>query len=459
MATTQKANIGPTVNIELEGSPQGDDGTYLFKEVIISLQHWAAGQRCITEVGDDSVGVDGRQSAMTASSRTQVPFHIDGEVHRSIACGTCRSREFNKKNTTEESTASNSHPIVIEPKNKTTTEPLFTTRASSHEMSWQSTGSWPPSCASSTRDSCFPMEGRDLESICKAAVQRIDEVLKEAAEVVKSIQLLRIRSHEPVKCQPTFKPVNLYGSNWLQRIEDSSDRLEMVSPMMCKDHQYKDARELIFQEMAHTSTTLSSIQDLETTDCLAKLQHSSTPPWNLSGSEKADLNLLESKEKVTPCQTPRECQTRSPDYLKKPSMTQHHASAKQTSSSDLPQSGSEDDDETRLAEFAGCHNKAELRTAEPPEIKEAAFHPNPTTQPVAEPALPRTDEPMFTPISAAQCTINGSECDLPGPVSRYDDEDSSPLVQNLDLAQHIPCSTRDMRHTSGHRLAILQFAI
>ena len=53
---------------------------------------------------------------------------------------------------------------------------------------------------------------------------------------------------------------------------------------MCKDHQYedhqhKDARELIFQEMAHPSTTHSSIQDLETTDCLAKLQHASTL-WN-----------------------------------------------------------------------------------------------------------------------------------------------------------------------------------
>ena len=68
------------------------------------------------------------------------------------------------------------------------------------------------------------MEGRDLESICKAVLRRIDECLKEATEVVKSIQLSQIGSHEPVKCQPTFKPVNLYGSNWLQRIENSRDR-------------------------------------------------------------------------------------------------------------------------------------------------------------------------------------------------------------------------------------------
>ena len=30
----------------------------------------------------------------------------------------------------------------------------------------------------------FPMEGRDLESICRAAVRRIDECLAEAAEVI-----------------------------------------------------------------------------------------------------------------------------------------------------------------------------------------------------------------------------------------------------------------------------------
>ena len=63
-------------------------------------------------------------------------------------------------------------------------------------MSWQSTGSWPPSCARTTRDIRFPVEGYDLESICKAALRRIDECLKEAAEVVKSIQLSQIGSHE-----------------------------------------------------------------------------------------------------------------------------------------------------------------------------------------------------------------------------------------------------------------------
>ena len=121
-----------------------------------------------------------------------------------------------------------------------------------------------------------------------------------------------------------------------------------------------------------------------------------------------------------------------------------------TSELDLPQSRFQDEDEAWPTEKANEKIQA---------ANVAMFPQYPKTPSVSEPILPRNYEPIHTPISAAQCTINGSECDLPGPVSRYDDEDSSPLVQNLDLAQHIPCSTRDMRHTSGHRLAILQFAI
>ena len=36
MDTPLKANIGPKVKSRLERSPQGDDGTYLFKNVIIT---------------------------------------------------------------------------------------------------------------------------------------------------------------------------------------------------------------------------------------------------------------------------------------------------------------------------------------------------------------------------------------------------------------------------------------
>ena len=54
---------------------------------------------------------------------------------------------------------------------------------------------------------------------------------------------------------------------------------------------------------------------------------------------------------------------------------------------------------TLLAEFAGCHDKAESRAAETLDTKEATFQPNPKSHSVAEPILPRTDEPIFTPIS------------------------------------------------------------
>ena len=78
-----------------------------------------------------------------------------------------------------------------------------------------------------------------------------------------------------------------------------------------------------------------------------------------------------------------------------------------------------------------------------------AFHQHLKTQSVADPGLPQTDEPTVTPMSAALCQINSSECDLPGPSSRDDDEDSLPLTQDLDLAKHIPCSNYDMT-TFGH---------
>ena len=79
---------------------------------------------------------------------------------------------------------------------------------------------------------------------------------------------------------------------------------------------------------------------------------------------------------------------------------------------------------------------------------------NQTHQSVADPGLPRITQSIAAPIFAAQCTINGSECDLPGPLSRDDDEDSSSLVQDLDLAEHTQCSNYDMT-TSGLDDAIL----
>ena len=47
-----------------------------------------------------------------------------------------------------------------------------------------------------------------------------------------------------------------------------------------------------------------------------------------------------------------------------------------------------------------------------------------------------------------QCQIYGSAIGLSGPQSQDDDEDSSPL-QDLNLADHVPCSNRDMT-TFGH---------
>ena len=59
--------------------------------------------------------------------------------------------------------------------------------------------------------------------------------------------------------------------------------------------------------------------------CLSKFQPPSTSVWSqsLCGATSVWSNRedgIESESKVAMCQTPRESQTRSPDYLKKPSM-------------------------------------------------------------------------------------------------------------------------------------------
>ena len=164
-------------------SPQGGLRTCLTPDAAITL-HWAVGRRCAADAGDDSEVT--WASMLSADVGTLVPFHIYDEVHQFIECGP----SGNEVKTIKEIGTTNSQPNVIEPK-PTIIPPLPTTGASPLEMSWQMTGSWPPWCASTPRDSRFSMEGRDLESICKAAVRRIDECLEEAAELVKSIQLSR----------------------------------------------------------------------------------------------------------------------------------------------------------------------------------------------------------------------------------------------------------------------------
>ena len=72
-----------------------------------------------------------------------------------------------------------------------------------------------------------------------------------------------------------------------------------------------------------------------------------------------------------------------------------NASAKQLQSElDLPQAGSEDEDETWLAEFAGSQDKAETTAAEAGNTKEATFHPTPKILSVADPDLPRITVPV-----------------------------------------------------------------
>ena len=101
---------------------------------------------------------------------------------------------------------------------------------------------------------------------------------------------------------------------------------------------------------------------------------------------------------------------------------------------DLPQSGSEDDDETWLTEPTGRKTTTTIKVAaeatnyaEATQIVGNPFHHRSKAQPVAEPDLLRT-------------TTVTRGCNLPGPWSQDDDEDSSPIVPECDQAEHPRCS-------------------
>ena len=153
-----------------------------------------------------------------------------------------------------------------------------------------------------------------------------------------------------------------------------------------------------------------------------------------------NLNALLTPHHVRPPESFRQDPLNFEEVFNEPTI---HTAQIATKELDLPQSGSEDEDATWLAEFTGSQNKAESRAAEARDTKETTFQRNPKILSVADPGLPRIDEPITMPRR------DGSERDLPGPPSRDDDEDSSPLIKDLDLTDHIPCSNRDMT-TSGH---------
>ena len=109
----------------------------------------------------------------------------------------------------------------------------------------------------------------------------------------------------------------------------------------------------------------------------------------------------------------------------------------------MPQFGSEDDDEAWLTELIGFEAVSPINIAAEAytQAEECWKTINPPLQTlkihsVAEPGLPQTPDLALS--------ANPNECDLPGPLSRDDDEDSSPRTQDMDLAKHIPCSTPGM---------------
>ena len=117
------ASIGHHFKEVLGRSPQSEIGTCLVQDAAITL-HWAVGRRCAADAGDDSDGTWANK--LGAEVGTQVPCHIDDEVHRFIEGSVIRSEEVK---TTQGFYASDSQPNVIRPTPKPRTT-LPTTGAS-----------------------------------------------------------------------------------------------------------------------------------------------------------------------------------------------------------------------------------------------------------------------------------------------------------------------------------------
>ena len=143
----------------------------------------------------------------------------------------------------------------------------------------------------------------------------IDKCLAEAAEVDKSIQLSRIGRREPMKQKLKFKPVNIYGSTWLRRIEYSSDPPKVKLSVTSNDQRIEDiAKDLISQEMARYSQ--SFIYYLETPGCLIELQSHSTSMWNRAEATKESDSNDSNVSKIAPCQTPMSVRQDPPLFLR-----------------------------------------------------------------------------------------------------------------------------------------------
>ena len=130
----------------------------------------------------------------------------------------------------------------------------------------------------------------------------------------------------------------------------------------------------------------------------------------------------------------------------------HQISA--TSELDLSQFGSEDDDKTWFIELIGGKATGPYKAAKQVYMDHwegylkiaSPSHRNLKNQSLAEPDLPLTPNPS---ISAT-----ANECGLPGPRSRGDDENSSPIVQYSDPADHVPNSNHHgatLVHSQGTR--------
>ena len=186
------------------------------------------------------------------------------------------------------------------------------------------------------------------------------------------------------------------------------------------------AKRLISEVMARSSPMFN--QNLETPGCLIKLQPAPTLLRNYIEVSKENENQLEPEciDSTTTCQIPRKSQTRSTELLKKSSristsskypQQQHNVLNNQPSKYPQLQNWICLSLDLRMTMKRGLRYLPELRLPSQSKSQRKQSTQRKRAQ------LQRI---RFSTLEDSACC---KEYDLPGPLSRDDDEDSSPLIQ------------------------------
>ena len=188
----------------------------------------------------------------------------------------------------------------------------------------------------------------------RAMIQWMDECMKATTKVLNVIQPTLNGSHEPMMQMPNSPIIHDHNPPAISEAMQGGKRSSLPSPIMCNVSTADLRVEEVAQELVSMPGKAQPTKDVSRTPGGPNkmCKRSKTP----SGfTETLGMNFKVNNEQIEPdvsatCQALRKCQTTSTALEEKLSMRQtaqntQHASATQSLGLDLPQSGSEDNDE------------------------------------------------------------------------------------------------------------------